>query len=96
MFYKYIMSDKEIITISKKTLISIVVLGGVLLCLIILFTNVKREKFSTSGLTMDDEYCNYLTSTYKNKDQDLVCGKMRRQFPYSTTGNYYTENGVLV
>ena len=65
-----------------------------------------RENFSTSGLTISDDYCSKLTNIYldpHNNDQqyrhafsEKVCGNKRRHMIYPKTGNYYTENGVLI
>lgn len=72
---------------------------------IFLFMSV-RESFSSSGLSMSDDYCTKIADVYyKPTDNNpehrcdykkRICGKLRRNQIDPETGNYYTENGVLV
>ena len=65
-----------------------------------------RENFSTSGMTISDDYCAKLADVYfdpKNANQEYrnmydkkICGDIRRKTIDPRTGNYFTENGVLV
>ena len=65
-----------------------------------------KENFSTSGMTISDDYCTKLADVYfdpqntnqeyRNKYNEKICGNARRNTIYPRTGNYFTENGVLV
>lgn len=67
---------------------------------------VASEKFSQSGLSISDRYCDRLVDVYldpTNNDPEAradyrrrVCGKQRRQTVEARTGNYFFDNGVLV
>lgn len=85
-----------------KLLIAIIIL----LVLAMFFMVPMNESFSHSGLTMSDDYCRKLAYVYNRphiKDlecrrdfSDRICGGIRRRTIDSRTGNYFTENGVLV
>ena len=80
----------------------------VLIVLLIVFGLMLtlRENFSTSGMTISDDYCGKLASVYfdpRNTNQEYrnlyegkICGNVRRKTIDPRTGNYFTENGVLV
>lgn len=65
-----------------------------------------RENFSSSGLNISDDYCNRIADVYydpKNVNAEqremykqMICGKQRRNTITRETGNYFTQNGVLV
>ncbi|QKF93678.1 hypothetical protein QKU48_gp0220 [Fadolivirus algeromassiliense] len=65
-----------------------------------------RENFSVSGMTISDDYCTKIADVYyKPKDNNgecrsnyraRICGRQRREGIDPRTGNYYTENGVLI
>jgi len=65
-----------------------------------------RETFSTSGLTISDRYCTKLADVYHKPmlvDEEMrddyknrICGPSRRVMIDNQTGNYYTQNGILV
>lgn len=70
----------------------------ILACLFfILFT---RESFSSSGLTISDEYCNKLVDVYVDPVTDTIrnkiCGHQRRTTVDPMHGNYFTMNGMLI
>jgi hypothetical protein len=77
----------------------------ILVAVLYLFLTI-REKFSTSGLAISDDYCNKLADVYHMpmlQDQEArddykqrICGRSRRYTVDSQTGNYYTENGTLI
>lgn len=65
-----------------------------------------RENFSTSGMTISDDYCTKLAdiyfdpqntnAAYRNYYGEQICGDVRRNTIDPRTGNYYAENGVLI
>jgi hypothetical protein len=65
-----------------------------------------RENFSNSGMTISDDYCTKLATVYfdpENTNQEYrnvygnkICGNIRRGEIYPRTGNYFTDDGVLV
>lgn len=76
------------------------------LLVLIYFYYTSTEYFSDSGLPLSNYACNKITDVYyrpwdnnencrKNYRQS-ICSKCRRQIVEPTTGNYFTENGVLV
>ena len=55
------------------------------------------ERFSTSGLGISDRYCDKLGTIYQKGDNmERICGYKRRNIIDYSTGNYYTEGGILV
>ena len=89
--------------ITKENLpICLLVFALMALCIFFTF----RESFSTSGMTISDDYCGRLTDIYydpANRDpkcrhnaRNRICGHERRNTIDYKTGNYYTENGVLI
>ncbi len=61
-----------------------------------------KEGFSSSGLTMSNEECDKLANVYYKPGESgfdckrRICAKNRRNSVDFVTGNYFTENGVLV
>ena len=77
---------------------------AVIILLVVMFS--WRENFSTSGLAISDRYCTKLADVYHRpmlQDQEArddyknrICGRERRCTIDEQTGNYFTQNGVLV
>lgn len=86
---------------SNLLLFSVIILI-VFLCMLL----TMNEKFSSSGLTISDDYCRKMADVYykpkdmslKNRDlyNKLICDDVRRELIEDKTGNYFTVNGVLV
>ena len=97
------MSKGQTINIQDPSILPYVILSLVVIAGI--FYSV-REGFSSSGLTISDEYCTKLADVYVdagNRNPDFredykkrVCGHNRRNTIDHITGNYFTENGVLI
>jgi|LakMenEpi03Aug12_release.lakeMendotaPanAssembly.Ray.scaffolds.fasta_scaffold242467_3 hypothetical protein len=78
----------------------------VLLLIIIGLFLTTRENFSSSGLTISNDYCTKISNVYfdpKSTDkvyrdayEEKICGHVRRKTIDPKTGNYYTENSILV
>ena len=70
------------------------------------FVLMTRENFSTSGLAISNDYCNKLVDVYYDPTdadakrradyRERICGMQRRNTIDMETGNYYTQNGILV
>lgn len=77
-----------------------------ILLLLAFFLMTVKESFSSSGMTISDEYCHKLANVYykptdnnpscRDKYNEKICGHSRRNNIDFRTGNYFTENGVLV
>jgi len=66
----------------------------------IFFISIK-ESFSSSGLSMSNEYCNKLVDIYYNpmhrkKANNKICDCCRKYMIDYETGNYFTENNYLI
>jgi hypothetical protein len=78
----------------------------IVVLVVIGFMLVVRENFSNSGLNISDDYCNKMADVYydprnvnseqRQKYKQMICGKQRRNTIAMKTGNYFTQNGVLV
>lgn len=63
-----------------------------------------RESFTDSGLPMSKEYCTKLADVYyrpgdvehRDEYRNKICGEIRRSTVDQSTGNYYTEGGIIV
>ena len=65
-----------------------------------------RENFSSSGLTISNDYCNNLADVYyrptdtnetnRLRYREQICGQQRRHTIDRETGNYFTEGGILI
>lgn len=70
------------------------------------FVLATKEHFSSSGLTLSNDYCNNLADVYYNPTdvneerrrlyRERICGSQRRNTIDMTTGNYFTQDGVLI
>lgn len=79
---------------------------GIAVIILLVVTFSWRENFSTSGLAISDRYCAKLAQVYHKpmlQDEEAradyenrICGKERRCTIDNQTGNYFTQNGVLV
>ena len=79
---------------------------GIVAVVIVVVMFSWRENFSIRGLAISDRYCNKLADVYHKpmlQDQEArddyknrICGRERRCTVDNQTGNYFTQNGVLV
>jgi hypothetical protein len=82
--------------------LTLVILAGLIL-LLVLMNGTNVEKFSQSGLNMDDRYCNNLVDGYFRPGDDdpenrlmyrqRICSPLRRAQIDGETGNYFTHYG---
>lgn len=78
----------------------------VIVLIFVAFMLAVRENFSTSGLSISNAYCDRIANTYfdptmtgeeqRAKYTNMICGKDRRNTIAMKTGNYYTQQGVLI
>lgn len=78
----------------------------VLLIFVLWIIYSVKETFSISGMAISDDYCTKLSDVYHKPilvDEEMrddyknrICGPGRRETIDSQTGNYYTQNGMLV
>lgn len=78
----------------------------IILLVVFVFLMSAKEHFSSSGMTISDDYCNKIADIYldpMNKDfafrndyKNRLCGNIRRHMVDHKLGNYYTVNGILI
>ena len=89
----------------KDTLNNINPLILIIAVVVILYVMTSLfEPFSDSGMPISNEYCVKLADVYyrpsdsENRDdyRNRICGNVRRHSVDPETGNYFTENGIII
>lgn len=81
-------------------------LVGILIFIYICFRESNKEKFSDSGLAINDLYCEKIVDAYyrpqikdsqcRKEYMERICGKKRKNTIDFRTGNYFTHYGYLI